>query len=156
MISHTKLFRTFQALRKMCKNRQEHILNIDCTASTNGICEMSVCPMIIEATKRIERRKLPKQFLSGSVIRPLHGVENKSADKVKKNEKTEMREWEDEVFIEESPSGDPDNPKPHRSLVIINPKSGGVFSLEARIAVGDISDNRRTALKSIGIFDVHV
>jgi len=66
-----------------------------------------------------------------------------------------MREWEDEVFIEEDPSDDPDDPKPHRSLVVIDKPSGNMFALEVKDYVGKITNKRRAKLKSIGIFSVH-
>jgi hypothetical protein len=67
---------------------------------------------------------------------------------------TDLRETEAEVFIEETPSNDPDDKRPWRSLVIIE-RNGNMFTLYAKDFVGKITDERKEKLKSIGVFDVH-
>lgn len=48
------------------------------------------------------------------------------------NKVIDLRETEDEVFIEETPSDDPNDKRPWRSLVIVEERSGNMFQLYAK------------------------
>jgi len=59
----------------------------------------------------------------------------------------EMEEYEAEVFIYDDGDGE------SRSLVIIG--SNGVYSLEAKNYFGEMTEERKEKMESIGIFSVY-
>ena len=61
----------------------------------------------------------------------------------------EMEEYEAEVFIYDDGDGE------SRSLVIIGKKNNSVFSLEAKNYFGEMTEERKKKMKSIGVFSVY-
>ena len=60
-----------------------------------------------------------------------------------------MEEWEAEVFIYDDDDGE------SRSLVVIDEKNNNVFSLEAKNYFGEMTEERKKKMKSIGVFGVY-